>query len=74
MSDEDPIKILQIRFAKGEISEKQYEQMLSFLSRDISSFKPESKEIVTTQELSVKPVISPVEENAEPYWILRKKI
>ena len=45
MSDEDPIKILQVRFAKGEISVEQYEQMLSFLTRDISSYKQsENKE------------------------------
>ena len=37
MTEEDPIKILKVRFAKGEISTAQYEEMLSYLLDDVSS-------------------------------------
>jgi len=64
MSDEDPIKILQVRFAKGEISAEQYEQMLSFLIRDVSSFKQTEKKekpdiIETPVEQETTPTLEP---------------
>ena len=36
MSEEDPIKILKIRYAKGEINTAQYEEMLSILVKNVS--------------------------------------
>ncbi|NLW76119.1 MAG: hypothetical protein GXY18_06805, partial [Methanomicrobiales archaeon] len=78
MSDEDPIKILQVRFAKGEITSEQYEQMLSYLVRDISSFqynfhnkksdtKPDLPESKTHIQISVLPEshINPEYDNSE---------
>ena len=49
MSDEDPIKILQVRLAKGEINSQQYQEILSFLLRDISSFQQNDSETVIAE-------------------------
>ncbi|HPY60115.1 MAG TPA: SHOCT domain-containing protein, partial [Methanospirillum sp.] len=67
MSDEDPIKILQIRFAKGEITAEQYEQMLSFLTRDVSSFKQsETEKKIENHDSSSSQAATSEEETIEP--------
>ncbi len=67
MSDEDPIKILQVRFAKGEITAEQYEQMLSFLTRDISSFKQsETEKKVEIHDSSASPAATSEGETIDP--------
>jgi hypothetical protein len=54
MAEEDPIKIVKVRFAKGEITASQYEEMLSYLLEDVSSVQKEP--VLDTPVLSTDPV------------------
>lgn len=48
--DEDPITILKIRFAKGEISKEQYEEMLQTLSKEPPTSREFESSIVADSE------------------------
>jgi len=41
MTEEDPIKILKVRLAKGEITTSQFEEMITYLLDDVSSSQKE---------------------------------